>query len=124
MHPQEGLTGLHLAAMHNDVDIAQELIGKGCPIDSQDEKVCSTILHTHSFTHNLLHTVNTAHTPQPATHHTLSPLQFGNSALHIAHERGSESIEQILREKGGESLTQLKNKVHNRMDTNSRVVQD
>ena len=50
VHPQEGLTGLHLAAMHDDIDIAQELIGKGCPIDSQDEKVCSTILQfSHSY---------------------------------------------------------------------------
>ena len=47
MRPQEGLTGLHLAAMHDDVDIAQELIEKGCPIDSQDEKVCSTVSYTH-----------------------------------------------------------------------------
>ena len=47
VRPQEGLTGLHLAAMHDDVDIAQELIEKGCPVDSQDEKVCSAISHTH-----------------------------------------------------------------------------
>ena len=70
MRPQEGLTGLHLAAMHDDVDIAQELIEKGCPIDSQDEKVCSTpLLHT-QYTHTVLHTVNTTHIPQSATHHT------------------------------------------------------
>ena len=53
VHPQEGLTGLHLAAMHDDVDIAQELIGKGCPIDSQDEKVCSTTLPSHSHSPTL-----------------------------------------------------------------------
>ena len=62
--PQEGLTGLHLAAMHDDVDIAQELIHEGCPIDSQDEKVCSTALLTHSFT---------THTHKPVTHHTPIP---------------------------------------------------
>ena len=69
MRPQEGLTGLHLAAMHDDVDIAQELIEKGCPIDSQDEKVCSTVSYT-QYTHTVLHTVNTAYIPQSAAHHT------------------------------------------------------
>ena len=29
-------TGLHLAAIHDSLDIAQELIMKGCPLDTQD----------------------------------------------------------------------------------------
>ena len=29
-------TGLHLAAIHDSLDIAQELIIKGCPLDTQD----------------------------------------------------------------------------------------
>ena len=70
MRPQEGLTGLHLAAMHDDVDIAQELIEKGCPIDSQDEKVCSTVSYT-QYTHTVLHTVNTTHIQYLNLPHTI-----------------------------------------------------
>ena len=32
-------TGLHLAAIHDSPEIAQELIAKGCPLDTQDCRV-------------------------------------------------------------------------------------
>ena len=37
---ERGMTGLHLAAIHDSPEIANLLIKKGCPVDTQDEKVC------------------------------------------------------------------------------------
>lgn len=37
---ERGMTGLHLAAIHDSPEIANLLIIKGCPVDTQDEKVC------------------------------------------------------------------------------------
>lgn len=34
-----GKTGLHLAALHDHLEIAELLIEKGCPLLNQDEKV-------------------------------------------------------------------------------------
>ena len=45
---QKRMTGLHLAAIHDSPDIARLLIMKGCPVDTQDEKVCMCpYLHEH-----------------------------------------------------------------------------
>ena len=33
------MTALHLAAMHDEVEIVEWLIEKGCPLDVQDSKV-------------------------------------------------------------------------------------
>ena len=33
--------GLHMAAIHNDVDVAKQLIKAGCPLDVQDLNVSS-----------------------------------------------------------------------------------
>ena len=45
---QKRMTGLHLAAIHDSPDIADLLIKNGCPVDTQDEKVClHAYLHEH-----------------------------------------------------------------------------
>ena len=40
---QKRMTGLHLAAIHDSPEIANLLIMKGCPVDTQDEKVCMCV---------------------------------------------------------------------------------
>ena len=42
---ERGMTGLHLAAIHDSPEIANLLIKKECPVDTQDEKVCMCV-HT------------------------------------------------------------------------------
>ena len=37
---QKGITGLHLAAIHDSPEIARLLIEKKCPVLTQNEKVC------------------------------------------------------------------------------------
>ena len=45
---QKRMTGLHLAAIHDSPEIANLLIMKRCPVDTQDEMVCMcAILHEH-----------------------------------------------------------------------------
>ena len=46
-------TGLHLAAIHDSPEIAQELIAKGCPLDAKDYKVnLKTIRHHQYLVHD------------------------------------------------------------------------
>ena len=54
-------------------------------------------------------------TPTPQhitlTHFPWLSHQFGNTALHIACKEDSARVEQLLRQKGGDNLSLLKNKV-------------
>ena len=38
---QRGMTGLHLAAIHDSAEIARLLIEKKCPVDAQNRRVCA-----------------------------------------------------------------------------------
>ena len=44
---QGGMTGLHLAAIHDSPEIASLLIEKGCPINSLDKEVNNTEYVSH-----------------------------------------------------------------------------
>ena len=47
--PLVGATGLHFAAMHNAVGVAELLIQAGCPLDGQDKDVslcCTSLCRT------------------------------------------------------------------------------
>ena len=37
---EDGMTGLHLAAIHNSAEIAHLLIDNKCPVDVQNRRVC------------------------------------------------------------------------------------
>ena len=94
---QGGMTGLHLAAIHDSPEIASLLIEKGCPINALDKKVNSIILPAQLDSVSIMFP-------------SLS-FQKGETALHIAIRKTSLDVADMLRDPGGEDLERIKNKV-------------
>jgi ankyrin repeat protein len=95
-HGAEGMgaTGLHLAAYHNALGVAELLIEAGCRLDAVDKNVSPLLCATPCIT----------------------PTLQGNTALHVANIRCSHSvareIKEACREKGiMDRMNKVKNKV-------------
>lgn len=114
---ERGMTGLHLAAIHDSPEIANLLIKKECPVDTQDEKVCMCV-HTISpqeegCCNSVLVYRKMCIIYMLAWNREMSySCPQGETALHIAVRKASFDVADILkRTPEGERLKHIRNKV-------------